>query len=1078
MGKKEGGFETKAHELAEKQREISISEFFTKNRHLLGFDNPRKALLMAVKEAVDNSLTYDMPLIVSQNGKISIVKIGEIVDNFIEAKKTAVIKNENLEKMLIDENLEVLAFDKNSLKLSFRKVSTVFRHKVNSKIYRVKLISGRYVDLTAYHSVFTLDKGKVTSIPTTELKEGMSIVVPRKEWNSNSFIKEINLIEELILLDSSLTKKINIYGINSFFTSSIIKQIRDLLPKTKWYRTNDFKKFNYIPLNILRKLKIDLGNFNDSKVGISLCKHKIPAVIKVDHNFVELLGLYVSEGSMLKSLTRIHFSFGSHEKELVYYLADIFEKVFKISPKIKKAHDTAYNVVANSSIICFVFKNILKVGDNAPTKLIPNFVFDFNNSLKHSFLLAYLVGDGYPTKELFYLIKNDLMLDRLSKEKITCATASHELFIGLQYLLSSLGLGYSVGYKEPQKRIINNVLAEFGNNYYIYIYSGNKDCAINFLPIKDTIISSKDSKVSCSISRANQISIHTETLNNTLSTSKIIAYQGVETFLTGDLGVLTIKNIEEINYNHEWVYDVSVPECENFVAGVGAILCHNSLDACEEARILPDIYVELQQLKEDRFKVIVEDNGPGIVKEQIPKIFGKLLYGSKFHRLRCSRGQQGIGISAVLLYGQLTTGKGMYVTSRVSPKHNTNHFEVQIDTQKNEPIVAEGKSVEWNKEHGTRIEVDMQASYQKGKQSVDEYLKEIALINPHAQIVYKTPEKETITYARAINELPVEAKEIKPHPYGVELGVLIRMLHSTESGTLSSFLQNDFSRISQQLATQICDEAKLSPRARPSTIAREEAENLFNVIQKTKIVAPPTDCLNPLKEDALIKGLKKEVNAEFYTAVTRSPSVYRGMPFTIEVGLAYGGDLAKEESVKVMRFANRVPLLYQQGACATSESIIDTAWKNYGVSQSKDSMPFGPVVIVVHMVSVWVPFTSEAKEAIAHYPEIIKDMKLALQEAGRQMSIYIRKTVRAREQQEKINLFEKYIPELVNSLHTLTGEKKEILHEELKKVLNRNMKDLLSEVKEAEKTEIKGKNVAFGEKQQTLGDVDEVEDGS
>ncbi|MEK6955652.1 MAG: DNA topoisomerase VI subunit B, partial [Nanoarchaeota archaeon] len=256
----------------------------------------------------------------------------------------------------------------------------------------------------------------------------------------------------------------------------------------------------------------------------------------------------------------------------------------------------------------------------------------------------------------------------------------------------------------------------------------------------------------------------------------------------------------------------------------------NSLDACEEARIMPEIKVELQQLKEDRFKIIIEDNGPGIIKEQIPKIFGKLLYGSKFHRLRCSRGQQGIGISAVLLYGQLTTGKGMHITSKISPRHAANYFEVQIDTQRNEPLIAQDKTVEWNKDQGTKIEIEMQAAYQKGKQSVDEYLKEIALINPHATIIYKTPDKETINYPRGVDQLPKEAKEIKPHPYGVELGVLIRMLHSTSAGTVGSFLQNDFSRISQQLATEICEKAKVSPRARPSTIAREEAENLFNVI--------------------------------------------------------------------------------------------------------------------------------------------------------------------------------------------------------------------------------------------------------
>ncbi len=498
----------------------------------------------------------------------------------------------------------------------------------------------------------------------------------------------------------------------------------------------------------------------------------------------------------------------------------------------------------------------------------------------------------------------------------------------------------------------------------------------------------------------------------------------------------------------------------------------NSLDACEEARFLPEIYVELQQLKEDRFKVIVEDNGPGILKEQIPKIFGKLLYGSKFHRLRCSRGQQGIGISAVLLYGQLTTGKGMLITSRIGPKHQPHYFEIHLDTQKNEPIVRQDKVVEWKKEHGTRIEVELQGIYQKGKQSVDEYIKEIALINPHVQIVYITPDKERITYARAVRELPIEAKEIKPHPYGVELGVLIRMLHSTSAGTVSGFLQTDFCRVSQSVSHEICEKAKINPRARPSTIARDEAEALYNSIQNTKIIAPPTDCLNPVKEEAMIKGLKKEINAEFYCAITRPPSVYRGMPFCIEVGMAYGGSLEKEEHVKIMRFANRVPLLYQQGACASSEAIVDTSWKSYGLSQSKESIPVGPVVIVVHMVSVWVPFTSEAKEAMAHYPEIIKDMKLALQEAGRQVYSYIRKTVRAREQQERIGLFEKYIPELAGALSNLTGEKKTEIEESLQKVLKKGMKELLAEVKEAEKTEIKGKNIAFGDKQKTLQEVE------
>jgi len=495
----------------------------------------------------------------------------------------------------------------------------------------------------------------------------------------------------------------------------------------------------------------------------------------------------------------------------------------------------------------------------------------------------------------------------------------------------------------------------------------------------------------------------------------------------------------------------------------------NSLDACEEARILPEIIVELHQLKENRYRVVIEDNGPGIVKEQIPKIFGKLLYGSKFHRLRQSRGQQGIGISAVLLYGQLTTGKGMHVISKIGNKHDARFFEIHIDTQRNEPIIAEDKVVSWHKESGTRVEIEMEAIYQKGKQSVDEYLKEVALINPHANIKYKTPEGEILHYVSAIKELPKEAKEIRPHPYGVELGVLIRMLHSTNSGSLASFLQNDFSRISAQLATQICEEAKLSARARPGTIAREEAENLFSVIQKTKIIAPPTDCLSPLNQEALTQGLKKEIDAEFFYATTRSPNVYRGNPFQIEVGLAYGGNLDKEDHIRIMRFANRVPLLYQQGACAVTEAIVETSWKSYGLSQSRDSIPVGPVVIVVHMVSAWVPFTSEAKEAIAHYTEIEKEIKLALQDAGRALGTYIRKHIKAKEQAEKVSLFEKYIPELASSLSILSGESKESITENLTKVLKKNMSELL-EGTNTDDIEVKGEVVGV-EKQETLDEL-------
>ncbi len=497
----------------------------------------------------------------------------------------------------------------------------------------------------------------------------------------------------------------------------------------------------------------------------------------------------------------------------------------------------------------------------------------------------------------------------------------------------------------------------------------------------------------------------------------------------------------------------------------------NSLDACTDMKVLPEINVELYQLSESRVKVIVEDNGPGIVKEQVPNIFARLLYGSKFHKLRMSRGQQGIGISASVLYSQLTTGKSTKVTSKISPKKPAHHFELQIDTKTNEPKVLKDTEVEWNKDHGTKIEIELEGKYQKGKQSVDEYIKETAIVNPHAQFSYLTPDKQKYVFPRVTTNLPKEAKEIKPHPHGIELGMLIQMLQSTSASTVQGFLQTDFSRIGAGTAKSICEKAGIYERGRPSRIAHQEAEKLFNSLQEAKVIAPPTDCLSPIGQELLEKGLKKEVDAEFYTSITRPAAVYRGFPFLIEVSLAYGGSLEKEGSVRLMRFANRVPLLYQQGACAITKSVGEINWRAYGLSQSGRNSPDGPVVLVVHIASVWVPFTSESKDAVAHYDEIIKEIKLGLQDVGRRLGGYIRKTVKAREQRERINLFEKYIPELASSLSSLSGEKREILLQHLEKTLKKNLRDLLEGIPEIplkeERNEKKTK-----EKQQTLGEID------
>jgi DNA topoisomerase-6 subunit B len=465
----------------------------------------------------------------------------------------------------------------------------------------------------------------------------------------------------------------------------------------------------------------------------------------------------------------------------------------------------------------------------------------------------------------------------------------------------------------------------------------------------------------------------------------------------------------------------------------------NSLDACEEAGVLPDVKIIIAPAKEEnRFLVTIEDNGPGILRKQIPKIFAKLLYGSKFHRLKMSRGQQGIGISAAGMYGQLTTGKPIAITSKISRDHPAHHYKLEIDAKKNEPRIIVDETVKWAVQRGTKVEIELEAKFQKGRQSVEEYLEQTAIANPHVSLRFVTPDGEAKVYKRASRQLPKQTREIKPHPYGVELGILIKMLHDTKARTLQSFLHSDFSRVSTRVAKMICEKAKVSERSRPPRIARQEADHLLNAIKHTRIMNPPTDCLAPIGDELILAGLKKQIKADFFTAVTRPPAVYRGNPFQIEAGLAYGGSLKADGLARVLRYANRVPLLYQQSACAITHSVLSTDWRNYALQQSAGALPTGPLVIMVHMASVWVPFTSESKEAVAHYPEIIKDIRLALQECGRKLAKFIRRRRKAAESERKKAFIQKYIPHIAIALREMLE-----LSDRQEKTMVRQLTDML-----------------------------------
>jgi DNA topoisomerase-6 subunit B len=546
----------------------------------------------------------------------------------------------------------------------------------------------------------------------------------------------------------------------------------------------------------------------------------------------------------------------------------------------------------------------------------------------------------------------------------------------------------------------------------------------------------------------------------------------------------------------------------------------NSLDACEEAGILPNIAVIIEDLqpdrpataKQSRYRVSVIDNGPGIIRKQVENVFGRLLFGSKFHRLKMSRGQQGIGISAAGMYGLITTGKPMVIHTRPHAKKDAHHIELAMNTKTNRAEVTIDKETDdfpperfrklspgtrdpafLNSEDyitGTSVSIELEGRYQKGRGSVDEFLELCAIANPHARITFVPPSRVSadeqedlpltnaakdakhvaadqsaataqhgdaaeitapsgvdptlttverdgiIFFPRGTDQLPPETREIQPHPKGIELGILIQMLKDYEDanrggGTLYNFLQEKFSRVSPGKASEFCKAIGAHSRTKAGDLEPHQIEKLFKEFQESRLPPPPTDCLAPIGVRQLLAGMLKGVKAEFYAASSREADVYRGRPFQIETAIAYGGELPTEDTARVIRFANRVPLLFQQSACSSFKAVAETSWKNYNLSQPRGSVPIGPLVILIHMASVWVPFTSESKEAIADYDEIRKEMKLALMECGRKLGTYLRKRQKMQREAARRDVFERYIGEISKAINLINGTDAKKLYDKL-----------------------------------------------
>ena len=470
----------------------------------------------------------------------------------------------------------------------------------------------------------------------------------------------------------------------------------------------------------------------------------------------------------------------------------------------------------------------------------------------------------------------------------------------------------------------------------------------------------------------------------------------------------------------------------------------NSLDACEEAGFLPELIVKIERLQEEEeYKISVEDNGPGIVHKMMPNVFGRLLYGSRFHSLRQSRGQQGIGISATVMYGNISTGKPAHIESKIEGANEVAwKMDITIDTKINRPVVTNDAAFTWEgKEHGTRIEYTTKGRYITGKQSIFEYLKNTAIVNPHARIEFHDPEGKRYLFERATEQMPPKSKEVKPHPEGMEIGDLMKYAQNTQQKTVSAFLKNDFSRITDRIADEIFTKSAVDPSAKPSSLTRDQCKAMIGAIAQVKIMAPATDCLSPIGDVLIKKGLMhilEGMRPDYYaTPVTRPPKAVNGNPFVVEAGIVYGGDIPAEEQVMILRFANRVPLLYQQGACAITKAISEVDWRRYGLEQrGGKGIPFGPAIILVHVASTKVPFTSEGKEAVASFAELQAEIEQALRLCARNLKSHLNKMERKSKTSAKFEIVQKLIPAMAKKSSEMLGRPMPDLSRTISKIMN------------------------------------------
>lgn len=440
-------------------------------------------------------------------------------------------------------------------------------------------------------------------------------------------------------------------------------------------------------------------------------------------------------------------------------------------------------------------------------------------------------------------------------------------------------------------------------------------------------------------------------------------------------------------------------------------LVENSFDACESAGMLPEIYTRITPLEPNGesadprpYVLKVQDNGPGIEPKHAPNAFGRVFYGSKF-KLRQARGMFGMGGTMAILYGQITTNKPVKVTTSVDGKKFYS-FTMLIDIQENKPNMLSQETVQGEGHTGTSVEVTLQGDFLRSSQKIADYFRQTALVNPYANITYVDPSGRVSFYARATESMPSPPQETKPHPHGIDVEAMRRLLRQSDEKTIQKLLVDNFHRVGERTAQKFLEFAKFDSHASPESLSNEEIVKIVDAMHRfDEFLAPDASCLSPLGEEILKAGIQKELQPEFMATEIRPPSAYSGFPFIVEVGLAYGGKIL-QEGKRLFRFANRIPLLYDEAndvAWKVLNEEID--WKNY-----KPIPENAPIAIITHVCSTKVPYKTVGKEYLADRPELERELKNAVREVLRQLKSYLSRKGSMEMVKRKMNIYGKYLP--------------------------------------------------------------------